>query len=153
MIGTNITGTKPLGNSANGIFVNGSNSISIGGLGSLGWQHHLGEPGERDLRVRRRGDNGGRVGNLIENNFIGVGGPGGSIVIPNANVGVVLSNSNSNSVVSNVISSNLLDGVLLADIAQSNSILDNKIGTDLSGTKRLGNTADGVFLLGRPPAA
>ena len=88
MIGTDITGTKPLGNSANGIFINGSNSISIGGLaasdGNIIW-------GERESGIFMSGGVGTTVarGDLIENNFIGVGGPGGSMAIPNANVGVV----------------------------------------------------------------
>ena len=82
----------------------------------------------------------------------------GSQAVPNADVGIVLSNASDNTIGGllgpsvagsrNIISGNLLDGILLANTCEDNQIRGNLIGTDATGSVQLGNTADGVFLLG-----
>src|SRR5262249_40629751 len=46
----------------------------------------------------------------------------------------------------NVVSGNFDDGIDLRDGAFGNLVLGNYVGTDVTGTRALGNGADGVFL-------
>ena len=132
-----------LGNAGSGVFLNGSSSVTLGTTGSGNTIS-----GNLASGVFISGAGGSATDNSIQGNFIGVGGLDGNIPIPNSDVGIVLSDTSANTISGNVISANLLDGVLLANTAVNNSISGNMIGTDLDGTMRLGNTADGVFLLG-----
>ena len=87
--------------------------------------------------------------NTVQYNDIGTD-INGTNAISNHIAGIIISNGSNNPILYNVISANLLDGILLANVATNNTIAYNKIGTDKSGTAPLGNTADGVFLLGGP---
>jgi hypothetical protein len=104
---------------------------------------------------------GATVGTRIEGNFIGTD-PTGTVDRGNELAGVNInpgeSGSPSQHVVGgttpaarNLISGNGNDGVFLqgsrtADLADSNRIQGNYIGTDRSGTKDLGNSFGGIYL-------
>src|SRR5262249_27424578 len=127
-IGTDHDGAAlGLGNAANGIFINQSSSITVGGASAAG-RNTISRNLASGLFVS--GTGAGQDGNLIGSNFIGVGGPSGSVPIPNSNVGIILSNTNANQVTSNAVSANLLYGILLANTAGDNRISGNMIGTD-----------------------
>jgi parallel beta-helix repeat protein len=154
------------GNASNGVFINLSNDITVGGTApgagnTVSGNHNTGiyvsgasnnsttgvsDPGNGNLTAD---------GNFIEGNHIGVGlGAGGRAqAIPNAVAGVILSNADDNRVgdtvagAGNVISGNGLDGILLVNFAEGNTIASNLIGTDPTGSFALPNSADGVFLL------
>jgi parallel beta-helix repeat protein len=168
-IGTNAQGndndqTNPknqldFGNAGQGIFVNQSGSVTIGGTaGTVGGL----APGAGNVVSGNHGSGiffsgtsatATSMGNVAEGNFIGVDSTG-SVMIANAVAGIVLSNADSNVIggtdahSGNVISGNRLDGILVANNARNNSISGNVIGTNSSGLKALGNSADGIFLIG-----
>ena len=82
------------------------------------------------------------TGNLIENNAIGVDATG---VAPLDNLTGVTLQSGNNTVSNNVISGNRAFGVSLSmPGSMANTINDNQIGTDASGTVDVGNSIVGV---------
>ena len=169
-IGTQANGSSTFGdpqndfgNAANGVFINQSSDITIGGTtqGSGGIAIGGANLAEGNLISGNHasgvfisgttGNNGNANSNVVEGNIIGLDEAGTSAV-PNAVVGIVLSNASDNIIGAaagpNAISGNLLDGILLANDAESNSVSDNLIGTDPTGSTAIPNSADGIFLLG-----
>ena len=95
--------------------------------------------------------NGDTSNNRIEGNFIGTN-PTGAVDNGNLSDGVAIVNSASQNVVGgttpatrNVLSGNGDSGVFVSD-ANGNRVEGNYIGTDKSGTKKLGNVDSGVKL-------
>ncbi|QEH35408.1 hypothetical protein OJF2_39600 [Aquisphaera giovannonii] len=155
-IGTNSINGTGLGNSANGIFINGSSDNEIGGAGG---SNVIAGNQASGILISKGADASGSLTfaasrNAIAGNFIGAAptpdGRGGQAMQPNPNrvSGLVISGGTSNAVDGNVISGNLLYGVLLANSADGNTISGNFIGTDAAGDARLGNTSEGVFVIG-----
>jgi hypothetical protein len=167
-IGVNVSGGSAVGNAqndfgnaSNGVFINQSADITIGG--TTGDPSRDGDniiSGNHSSGVFISGTNpatGGKASasNQVLGNWIGVGFNvnGQTVATPNAVAGVILSNADSNTIggsgsAYNVISGNSLDGILLVNDATGNKILNNRIGTDPSAMKAISNSADGVFLLG-----
>ena len=157
-IGTDATGdndpnqsNQDFGNASNGIFINQSNDITIGG--SVTGSGNL-ISGNHASGVFISGTSTNTAyGNLVQGNLIGVD-VHASRQIANAVAGIVLSNAGStvtgagNVVSGNVVSGNLLNGILLVNNVQNNLITDNQIGTNSAGTAPVANSADGVLLLG-----
>jgi parallel beta-helix repeat protein len=142
------------GNAADGILLNGSNQITVGGTVGGSSNVVAGNHGSGVFVSASAGDEA--QSNSILGNYIGVSpsGPGQSTVIPNAVAGIILSNANDNSIGgtsasdANVISGNSLDGILLVNNAIGNLIASNDIGTDPTGVGTVPNSADGILLLG-----
>ncbi len=165
-IGTDLQGfsapgnpTLDLGNDSNGIFINQTSDVTIGGIttgagNTISGNHASGV----FLSGTVSSSSGGTTSNqnVIEGNWIGVGvgSQGQTTAVPNAVAGIILSNADSNTVggstsaAANVVSGNSLDGILLVNDAQFNVIENNLIGTDPAASTALGNSADGIFLLG-----
>jgi hypothetical protein len=150
LIGTNATGTAPLGNSLSGIFLtNGASNNIIGGA----------ETGARNV-ISGNLHHGVQIAdghnNLIQGNFIGTDVTG-TIALGNG-AGVTLTRGAANNLVGgsapqerNVISGNIGRGVWLADAETAgNSVAGNYIGTDLTGSLALGNGGDGVSIINAP---
>jgi titin len=140
-IGTDVTGTVPLGNTGFGILIqNGSTSNTIGGTA------------QGTANVISGNSNGVRLdasANVVLGNLIGTD-KNGTVQLGNKSFGIVVGNGASNTIggtvqgAANVISGNFI-GVRLE--GTSNVVLGNLIGTDKSGTKALG-TGDGMEILG-----
>jgi hypothetical protein len=165
-IGTNLQGfsapgspTLDLGNSSNGVFINQSSAVTVGGIttgagNTISGNHSSGVFLSGTVTSSSGTTNANQ--NVIEGNWIGVGvgSQGQTTAVPNAVVGIILSNANFNTIggsvwgAANVVSANSLDGILLVNDAQHNVIEDNLIGTDPTASSALGNSADGLFLLG-----
>src|SRR5262249_14382807 len=147
LIGTNVQGNndpsqpgQDFGNAGQGIFLNQSDSVTIGGTaGAIG-----GPTAGAGNLVSGNHSSGifisGTIAttsqtNLVEGNSIGLD-LSGSKAVPNAVAGIILSNAGSatiglgNTIAKNVISGNQLDGILLVNNAQNNTISGNSIGTD-----------------------
>jgi Right handed beta helix region len=163
-IGTNAAGfsapgsaTGDLGNGSNGIFINQSQFVTVGGTTS-GAGNTISGNHASGLFISGTVSESGALAsshNLVEGNWIGIGeGTSGPTRVANAVAGIILSNSNVNTIGGsvagshNVVSGNSLDGILLVNDAMGNVIEGNEIGTDPTGSIALGNSADGVFLLG-----
>lgn len=138
-VGTDITGTDSIPNTYGVLFDDGASYNRLGGSaagagnllsGNSGYGVFLYNPGTQKDSV---------VGNLIGTDVTG------TLPLPNSN-GIVIDGPSFNHYVdSNVISGNRQMGI---DIhvagSDSNVVIRNKIGTDITGTLALGNMFDGV---------
>ena len=135
-IGTDISGTMPLGNSVDGIISNGPNN-TIGGT-APGAGNVISSNGVYGIRIL--GSTGS--GHIIQGNFIGTDA-GGTLVLGNGDHGIRITEDN-NTIgglglnEGNIIAHNGGAGVFIS-VSTSNSILSNSIfdnavlGIDLSG--------------------
>jgi len=92
-------------------------------------------------------------GNHIEGNYIGTNAAGTS-ALPNGLGGINIFQSPNNTIggtiaeARNLISGNSLAGIQVGSNSSGNVIQGNFIGTDVTGSKRLGNNQQGVVLAG-----
>ena len=137
-IGTDVRGTRDLGNSNYGVTVWNANFNRIGGT----------ETGARNLISGNNWAGIASIGcdNSVCGNFIGTDVTG-TYDLGNSNRGVeVFENANDNTIgPGNVISGNNWDGIGIAG-GRRNSIRENYIGTDVTGTLDLGNSRRGVLV-------
>ncbi len=149
-IGLDATGTISRPNRGEGIFV------------SYSWDNVIGGTNAADRNViSGSGDAGvylyGGGGHVLLGNFIGTTA-GGRTRSRNSNNGVIVYNSSTNVIggatpgAGNVIAGNDGSGIYLngADSA-GNVIQGNYLGTDVTGSLALSNTADGITISGAPP--
>jgi len=144
LIGTDVTGTKRLGNLQNGIVISGGAGNQIGGS-DVGARNVISGNSQSGVYL-----NPGSTSNLVQGNFIGTDA-NGSAAVSNAADGVTISGAVGNLVggtsaaLRNVISGNGGRGVFInAGGAAANLIQGNFIGTDANGTNKLANTFSGV---------
>ncbi len=132
-IGTDVTGTLPLGN-AYGVDVTGSNNTLVGNLIAANRYDgiYLEDTSRRNLVVGNQiGTNG--TGTLPLGNKYGVLISGSHNTIGGTSLGA-----------GNLISGNAAEGVTL--FGDHNRVQGNFIGTDLSGTLSLSNGDNGIFV-------
>jgi hypothetical protein len=139
-IGTDATGTKDLGNSHDGVSIQGGKNNTVGGT----------QAGERNV-ISGNGYGGvaiqgsGTAGNRVLGNFIGTD-KNGTVPLGNTLDGVSIVNAPNNTVggatsrARNVISANKQAGVFIfGPDATGNKVIGNYVGTNASGTEDLGN--------------
>ena len=143
-IGTDWTGSKPLGNGQNGVIiqsgaagneVEAANVISANALSGV--------------LIFGSGTNG----NLVAGNFIGTDATGSNRLGNTLDGAVVTFGASSNTIggttaaTRNVISANGNDGILISGSGtKSNLVQGNYVGTDASGMNALGNVVNGVSI-------
>lgn len=144
-IGTDVTGTIPLGNGEDGVFVLDASNNFVGGTTA----------GSRNI-ISGNGGNGvsfigGATGNRVQGNFIGTDVTG-TRVLGNGNAGVMLGAPDNfvggtTPAARNIISGNL-EGITFPDDpnATGNQVQGNYIGTDLTGTASVPN-GHGILIL------
>jgi hypothetical protein len=142
-IGTDVTGTKSLGNSDDGILIISANNLiggSTPGAGNVisGNDHY--------------GINEFGGGDLLEGNFIGTDVTGTkALAVPNSSYGIFLQQGGGVTIgapsAGNLISGN--SGGVRID-TYNNVIQANFIGTDVTGTQLVGGQSEGVYLTGTP---
>jgi parallel beta-helix repeat protein len=144
-IGTDISGTSPIGNARNGVTIGqGGQYNVIGGT----------TPDERNL-ISGNGGNGvaitdnGTMSNTVSGNYIGTNASG-TAALGNSEAGVLISDGAQYNVIGgdtagerNLISGNSGDGVcgvfIIHSGTMSNTVSGNYIGTNASGTAAIGN--------------
>ena len=148
-IGTTATGSAPLGNAQDGVFLAaGASNNTVGGT----------VPAAGNL-ISANLSNGvelvtGATGNVVAGNLIGTDASG-ALALGNNNVGVFIFDTSANTIggltasagraPGNVISGNRSSGVLISGtLASGNQIQGNLIGTDSSGLTALPNASTGV---------
>ena len=147
-IGTDVTGTLALGNGGQGVEVDaGCVDNTIGGTGLD--SGNLISANEAS-GIWLNGD--GVMGNVVQRNKIGTDVTG-TVALGNAFWGVVLQEAAENTVggpaagAGNLVSGNNQGGVGIRGIdAVGDIVQGNRIGTDISGMKALGNAYSGVYV-------
>jgi uncharacterized repeat protein (TIGR01451 family) len=144
-IGTDPSGTQALANGGDGIFVaDGSNSDTIGGLNPNDFNLISGNAGA-GINVNATAT---VTGTLIEGNLIGTD-IGGARPLGNGGFGVNVNNAPGTVVggtaagARNIISGNVGGGVQLG-AGDGTKVQGNYIGTDITGTRAVGNSAAGI---------
>jgi titin len=148
-IGTDITGTRPLGNSGNGIAllqVNGFSGLTIGGTTAAARNLISGNQGDGVFITQNSAHD------LVEGNYIGTDASG-TVALGNVGNGIQVFSAfitigGTATGAGNVISGNGQDGILFPAVqnqgSELNTVQGNRIGTDATGTFALGNGGDGV---------
>ena len=144
-IGTNITGTFAISNTASGIDIVGAprNRIGAAGMGNL-----ISGNGATGVRIfMSQAQENLVVGNIIGTNISGSSG------IPNQLYGILIYDAitntigGTNSQDGNLISANQMSGIYIqGDQANGNLVLGNKIGTNKAGEAALGNQYSGIYI-------
>jgi titin len=152
LIGTDAAGGRGLGNTYAGIEIQAGTGNQIGGS-RAGAGNIIGA--NRQSGVALTGTNA--FANTIQGNLIGTDRTGTN-ALGNLYNGVYLAGPDNlvggmGEPLRNLISGNTLNGIYLATTgARSNRIVGNFIGTDLTGTRALGNGNAGIWLEGAPDA-
>jgi titin len=136
LIGTDSTGTRGLGN-AQGVCLCAPNAASNQVSGNL-------ISGNREEGIDIQGD-----GNLVSRNTIGIDQTGSQALGNGIGVRIEDDEPWTNNVIGgvlgpNTISGNRGPGVVVAGV--SNSVQGNRIGTDATGTRAVGNAGSGVVI-------
>jgi titin len=142
-IGTNATGSAALGNHASGVLIyGGAQSNTIGGT-TAGARNVISGNAADGVDISGQGTSQ----NLVAGNFVGTDVTG-KVALGNSHADVYIYSSASSNTIGgasaaarNVIAANVTSGYAGVDIygASSNLVDGNYIGTDLSGSKPLGN--------------
>jgi len=145
-IGTNEAGTAAIPNTADGIMINSDASGNFIGSLVAGGGNVISGNGAHGIRI----DGPSTTNNQVLGNLIGTNASGTSDV-PNTSGGVTLTGTVRSTTIGgtaagarNIISGNTGFGVEVENGSNLNSIKGNFIGTNSSGTTRLGNTGNGI---------
>ncbi len=149
VIGTDVTGTKPLGNSGQGVLIEGGSIENVIGGTAAGAGNVISANAADGVYLL--GD--GVTGNLVEGNKIGTNVTG-TAALGNGFWGVGIQEAAKNSVggpagtgAGNLISGNNQGGVAILFVhAVGDVVQGNLIGTDVTGSKPLGNAYSGVYV-------
>ena len=152
LIGTDISGEAPLGNTIIGVLINDAANNTIGGT----TPNVISGNAQIGVMIAGTGSSANLVvGNLIGTNAEGTRAIGNGSTTDGA--GVYIDDASGNAIggsspgMGNLISGNGFDGVqVFGPSAVGNVIQGNKIGTDLTGTLGLHNGNDGVVVNGAP---
>ena len=155
LIGTDISGTRPLGNVFNGIFINSGLRLAPPAIGNTigGVEAGAGNviSGNSLAGISIQGDVS--QGNLVEGNLIGTDATGQSAV-PNSQQGIAIGSGANNDTIGgsvtgagNIISGNGLDGVSISGAGTSHILVQgNSVGTDRAGRAAVPNQTNGIVV-------
>jgi CSLREA domain-containing protein len=144
-VGLDASGTVGLGNAAQGIVIlNGASNNTVGGT-AAGAGNVISGNGNYGVAVS------GSSGNHVEGNRIGTDAAGTAAIGNKYGVALVVGATGNTiggtaSGAGNVISGNGIDGIVI-DNSSSNTVEQNLIGTDVSGTAKVPNVQHGIQIL------
>jgi CSLREA domain-containing protein len=142
-IGTDVTGTLDLGNSGDGIQIDGSANVEIGGI-VTGARNVISGNGEHGIRLENITESS------IQGNIIGLNAAGNAL-LGNTASGVFITGGGDNLIggatasARNILSGNGVNGVEITS-STDNLVQGNFIGTNLAGNADLGNLDNGVHI-------
>jgi hypothetical protein len=144
-VGTDVSGTRDLGNTVDGIAALDAPNNLIGGT-AAGARNVVSGNDQHGIILLFRGASG----NTVQGNYVGTDVTG-TFDLGNTGVGVSIVDGSNNLVggavagARNLISGNNAHGIeVVAATATGNRIEGNFIGTDVTGTRDLGNTVHGI---------
>ncbi len=150
-VGTDAAGAADLGNFHDGVQIEKAPTNTIGGI-STGARNVISGNGRDGVLIHSPD----AAGNLVHGNFIGTDAAG-TLDLGNSSRGVEIISAPNNIVggavagARNVVSGNDTGGVrIVGTEATGNLVQGNFIGTDADGTADIGNTFDGVLIVGSP---
>ncbi|MDD2240851.1 MAG: hypothetical protein PHI93_09360 [Kiritimatiellae bacterium] len=144
LVGVNALGNAALPNQGDGVVLENVPGIVIGGGEGSGNVCS----GNAGAGLRIHGDHAS--GGLVVGNIFGLNATGAAAV-PNGH-GLIICDASATLITNNVISGNTGNGVIVSNsappysAAMNNQIINNLIGTDLTGATPLGNGDNGVLL-------
>ncbi|PWU09031.1 MAG: hypothetical protein C5B50_28185 [Verrucomicrobia bacterium] len=145
-VGTDALGSHAKGNSIKGVRIE-SAANTIGGMASTARNIISGNADDGIYVFGAPASN-----NIVQGNYVGLDA-NGTAALPNGRAGVGISGAAGNLVGGtsagqrNIISTNVDAGIyLLGAGTTGNQIQGNYIGTDFTGTQRLGNGLEGIFI-------
>ena len=142
-IGTTATGAAALANGNNGVSINSSDGITVGGT-AAGARNVISGNTFEGVSIST-----GSQGNIIQGNLIGTDSSGTAAV---GNRRGVLSAGSSTTIggttaaARNIISGNAIEGVLLSGVNDLTAVQGNFIGTGITGTTSIPNLSHGISL-------
>jgi titin len=147
-IGTDVTGTVALGNKSLGIAIyNGASNNTIGGPTSVARNIISGNGQSSNHTGGIYVTGSGTTGNVIQGNYIGTDVTGTAALGNNWTDLAFFSGASNNTATNNVISASAAVGVEIHDAGTTGNVVSaNFIGTDKTGTAKLGNTQAGVMV-------
>jgi titin len=148
LIGTDITGTRPLGNIQIGVLVElDAGNNTIGGT-TVSARNIISANHSEGIELSST------FGDLVEGNYIGIDATG-TTALGNGTYGIDMNSVPANITIGgtvagsgNLISGNGSDGIFLRTGTGATTIEGNRIGTDVTGTHALGNGGSGIRVEG-----
>ncbi len=148
-IGTDVSGTLKLGNVDSGVLITGgSYANTVGGTVS-GAVNVISNNGDDGVDIT-----GGSANNVVAGDLIGTDVTGEK-KLGNVEAGVLIDSASFDNTVggttaaaANVISANGEYGVEIDNGSSGNVVAGNLVGTDMTGTEKLGNVDSGVYIDG-----
>jgi CSLREA domain-containing protein len=140
--GTDVTGTQPLGNSTDNLFVNGTTNNLIGGA-TPGTGNLFGGGAGRGIVLAAAAEN------TVQGNYIGID-PNGTNQVGALTFGILVTGGNNQIGGTTAAERNIIAGTSIGinvAVANGNVIQGNYIGTNAAGTAGLGN-GTGVWVNG-----
>ena len=146
LIGTDVTGTKSIGNVITGIMLEGAANVTIGGTTALA-RNVISANTQDGILIH----GSGATNNLVEGNYIGTTAAGNA-ALGNVGNGIEIVSGGNNTIggitpgAGNVISGNTTSGITI-DGSSGDLIEGNLIGTDSTGTIRVPNHQNGINII------
>ncbi len=141
-IGTDASGTSPIANNADGVYIiNGANNNLIGGPLAADGNLISGNAGD-GIQISGATSNS----NTIRQNYIGTDVTG-ALDLGNAGNGIYITGGDANVIRENLISGNDSNGIYLLTANTTNTVVaGNTIGLNAAGTTRLFNDGHGIHV-------
>jgi hypothetical protein len=139
-IGTSVDGLTAIPNITNGIYINASSLITIGGSTSAA-RNVISGNSVSGILLDNADDN------IISNNYVGTNSTG-NVALGNSLDGIrITTGATGNDILNNVVSANTVVGIHALDLSSGSDIYGNIIGLGADGTTALGNGEHGIRLV------
>ena len=150
-IGLDVNAAAALGNGGDGVSIWNQATNNVIGGSTVAARNVISGNGSSGIGI----GNLGTKTNLVQGNYVGTDQTG-TVAVPNAHEGIILYGGTQQNTIGgmatgtgNLISGNTLRGIFIGDSStNSNLVRGNLIGTDVSGTAKLGNGYEGILLIG-----